>query len=80
MMGIQMLPCHTPLRSAWHGNGQAKEKMNHIIKSIKELTKCNDIDLQKIQTALDRRRLKKNDFLLKSGQVCRQYYFVESGT
>ncbi|MEM6320023.1 MAG: cyclic nucleotide-binding domain-containing protein [Bacteroidota bacterium] len=54
--------------------------MNHIIKSIRELTKCNDIDLQKIQTTLDRRKLKKNDFLLKSGQVCRQYYFVESGT
>ncbi|MEM1215707.1 MAG: hypothetical protein AAGJ82_08485, partial [Bacteroidota bacterium] len=72
--------CITQCEDLGVGDKQKQKEMNHLLKSIKELTNCNDIDLQKIQNSLDRRRLKKNDFLLRSGQICRQYYFVESGT
>ncbi|MEO1450293.1 MAG: cyclic nucleotide-binding domain-containing protein, partial [Bacteroidota bacterium] len=51
-----------------------------LIHSIQQLAEVDKAEAQVIYDALQRVVLEKEDFLLRAGQICRQYYFVETGT
>lgn len=48
-------------------------------KFIEKYTKLPDADWQTIQQAFERREIKKNEFILEEGRVCRHFYFLEEG-
>ncbi|MEM1318825.1 MAG: Crp/Fnr family transcriptional regulator [Bacteroidota bacterium] len=54
--------------------------MNRLTETIKTLSLGSNEEVRAIQNNLSRIELKKNDYLLKAGQICSKYYFIESGT
>ena len=55
-------------------------KMNSIRQTIKELCHPTEEQLEEICGALTPKELRKGQYLLSEGRVCRQYYFLEEGT
>ena len=53
--------------------------MNNLLKYIHSLTNFSDSSWELLQPALTRREFKKNEFLLKQGQICSSLFYIESG-
>lgn len=51
----------------------------NIIKHIRKYIELDDHSIEVLNTYIKPITLKKKDFLLKEGQVCRSIYFVEKG-
>jgi len=50
-----------------------------LIEHIKQYIVLNETEVQKVLTYVQPGQLKKKEYLLKEGQVCRSNYFVEQG-
>lgn len=46
---------------------------------IENYTKIPDAEWQIIQQAFERKEIKKNEFILEEGKICRYFYFLEEG-
>jgi len=53
--------------------------MQRLVNYIKSLIEINDDDLNKVLENFSEKKLTKNSFLLKKGQIASFYYFVASG-
>ncbi|MEM1217187.1 MAG: Crp/Fnr family transcriptional regulator [Bacteroidota bacterium] len=54
--------------------------MENVRAAITALSASPSAEVDSIFTNLRLRKLAKGDFLLKSGQICTQYYFIEQGS
>ncbi|MEM6766843.1 MAG: Crp/Fnr family transcriptional regulator [Bacteroidota bacterium] len=54
--------------------------MSAILKSIRELSAGSEEDVLDIFYSLKKKKIEKDDFILREGEVCTQYFFVESGS
>ncbi|OYQ46480.1 hypothetical protein CHU92_01435 [Flavobacterium cyanobacteriorum] len=54
--------------------------METLKQEIKDLSQGNKDQVAEIIHSLKSVRLAKGDFLLKAGQICRQYFFIDSGS
>ena len=54
--------------------------MKKIAQEIEKLCNTDSLHLDAIYKALKYRKLKKGEYLLREGRVCRHYYFLESGS
>ena len=52
----------------------------NIKSTIKQLSLGEEKDVEDIYNHLTIRKIQKGDFLLQAGQVCKDYFFVESGS
>jgi CRP-like cAMP-binding protein len=53
--------------------------MENLLKYIYSLTKFSDESWELLQPALSKKGLKKNEFLLKEGQVCNSLFYIDKG-
>lgn len=53
--------------------------MDNFIKHVNKFTSISQSEIEKLQSATKFITLKKKDFLLKEGEICRFNYFVEKG-
>lgn len=53
--------------------------MNNLLKYIRSLTDFSDQSWELLQGALTKKEFKKNDYLLKEGQVCNSLFYIERG-
>lgn len=53
--------------------------MNNLLTYIRSLTSFSDTSWELLQPALTERKFRKNDFLLKQGQVCNSLFYVDKG-
>ena len=53
--------------------------MNNLLEYIRSLTKFSDESWELLQPALTKREFKKNEFLLKAGQVCNTLFYIDKG-
>lgn len=53
--------------------------MNNLLKYIRTLTNFSDESWELLQPALEKRAFKKNEFLLKQGQVCNSLFYIDNG-
>jgi CRP-like cAMP-binding protein len=53
--------------------------MQTIKNEITKLTGADELEVDNILSRLKLVKIRKGDFLLKAGQVCDQYYFIEDG-
>ncbi|MEO0341020.1 MAG: cyclic nucleotide-binding domain-containing protein, partial [Bacteroidota bacterium] len=54
--------------------------MERISATIAQLSEGSSQEIEEILWNLSRKELDNNDYLLKSGQICTQYFFIENGT
>ncbi|MEM9548928.1 MAG: Crp/Fnr family transcriptional regulator [Bacteroidota bacterium] len=54
--------------------------MKNITETIQNLSGGNIQDAQEILNVFEPVHMRKNQYLLKEGQICSSYYFIESGT
>jgi CRP-like cAMP-binding protein len=55
------------------------ETMNNLLKYIRSLTNISDSSWELLQPALTKREFKKNEFLLKQGQICSSLFYIDNG-
>ncbi len=55
------------------------EIMNNLLKFIHSLTNFSDESWDLLQPALTKREFKKNELLLKEGQVCNSLFYIDIG-
>jgi CRP-like cAMP-binding protein len=53
--------------------------MNNLLHYIRSLTNISDRSWELLQPALTKRGFKKNELLLKQGQVCSSLFYIDSG-
>jgi CRP-like cAMP-binding protein len=53
--------------------------MNTLLKYIRSLTNFSDNSWELLQPALTKQVFKKNEFLLKQGQICNSLFYIEKG-
>jgi CRP-like cAMP-binding protein len=53
--------------------------MNNLLKYIRSLTNFSDRSWELLQPALTKSEFKKNEFLLKQGQVCNSLFYIDKG-
>lgn len=53
--------------------------MDHLLKYIQSLSPLSKDSWDLLQTALTKQTFKKNEFLLKEGQVCNYLFYIDSG-
>ncbi|MEO8413088.1 MAG: hypothetical protein ABI472_05485 [Ginsengibacter sp.] len=53
--------------------------MNNLLKYIHSITEFSDESWISLQPALTKRVFKKNEFLLKEGEVCKSLFFIDKG-
>ena len=53
--------------------------MNNLLKYNRSLTSFSDRSWDLLQPALTKRRFKKNELLLKEGQVCNSLFYIDEG-
>lgn len=53
--------------------------MNNLLKYIHSLTAFSDKSWELLQPALNKKELRKNEFLLKEGQVCNSLFYIDDG-
>src|SRR5690606_29876554 len=53
--------------------------MNNLLKYIRSLTSFSDESWKLLQPALTQKEFKKNEFLLKEGQVCNSLFYINKG-
>lgn len=53
--------------------------MNNLLKYIHSLTSFSDESWKLLQPALTHKKFKKNEFLLKEGQVCNSLFYIDKG-
>lgn len=58
---------------------QIKTGMDNLLKYNRSLTNFSDESWEILQPALTKRSFKKNDFLLKQGQVCNALFYIDKG-
>jgi CRP-like cAMP-binding protein len=54
-------------------------QMNDLLNFIRSLTNVSDRSWELLQPALTKREFRKNEFLLKQGQVCNSLFYIGSG-
>jgi CRP-like cAMP-binding protein len=57
----------------------AKYNMRKLINTISNYITVSEEDIQVIEQLFSKKELKENDYLLKSGNVCQEYVFVDKG-
>ena len=55
-------------------------KMKILKQAITELSGASPEECEEIGKELTLKKLKKDQFILREGRICRQYYFLEQGT
>lgn len=55
------------------------EAMDKLLKYIRSLTNFSDESWELLQPVLTKQTFKKNEFLLKQGQVCNSLFYIDSG-
>jgi len=53
--------------------------MDNLLKYIHSLTNFSDRSWELLQPALTKRKFKKNELLLRQGQVCNSLFYIDSG-
>lgn len=53
--------------------------MNNLLKYLQSLTTFSNESWDLLQFALSRREYKKNEFLIKEGQVCNSLFYIDRG-
>src|SRR5215216_6049136 len=53
--------------------------MDNLLKFIRSLTEFSDESWMILQPALSAKTFKKNEFLLKEGEVCNSLFFIDKG-
>lgn len=53
--------------------------MDNLLKYIHSLTEFSDKSWELLQPALTSKVFKKNDFLLKEGQICNSLFYIDNG-
>src|SRR5690606_29464564 len=53
--------------------------MNNLLEYIRSLTNFSDESWKSLQPALTPKEFKKNEFLLKEGQVCNSLFYIDKG-
>lgn len=53
--------------------------MDNLLKYIRSLTSFSDTSWELLKPALTRKVFKKNELLLKQGQVCNSLFYIDSG-
>lgn len=53
--------------------------MNNLLKYIHSLTNFSDRSWELLQPALTKQEFKKNEFLLKQGQICHSLFYIDNG-
>ncbi|MFT4153493.1 Crp/Fnr family transcriptional regulator [Parafilimonas sp.] len=53
--------------------------MNNLLKYIRSLTNFSDESWDLLQPALTKRAFRKNEFLLKQGQICNSLFYIING-
>ena len=53
--------------------------MDNLLRYIRSLTNFSDTSWKMLQDALTKKAFKKNEFLLKEGQVCQSLFYIDSG-
>jgi CRP-like cAMP-binding protein len=53
--------------------------VNNLLKYIRSLTNFSDKSWELLQPALTKQEFKKNEFLLKKGQICNSLFYIEKG-
>lgn len=53
--------------------------MDNLLKYIHSLTEFSDESWELLQVALTKKEFKKNEFLLKEGQVCNSLFYIDNG-
>ncbi len=56
------------------------KEISAVLKSIKELSSGTEEEIQEIFDSLKKSEFEKDEFLLREGSICNQYFFVESGS
>lgn len=54
-------------------------EMGNLLKYIHELTDFSDENWQTLQSALTPMSFKKNEFLLKEGEICNSLFYIDKG-
>jgi CRP-like cAMP-binding protein len=55
------------------------EIVNNLLKYIRSLTNFSDRSWELLQSALTKRELRKNEFLLREGEVCNSLFYIDKG-
>lgn len=53
--------------------------MDNLLKFIRSLTSFSDKSWEQLQPALTKREFKKNEFLLRQGQICNSLFYIDNG-
>lgn len=53
--------------------------MDNLLKYIRSLTHFSDASWELLQSALTKREFRKNEWLLKEGQVCNTLFYIDKG-
>jgi CRP-like cAMP-binding protein len=53
--------------------------MNNLLKYIHSLTTFSDKSWELLQPALTKQEFKKNEFLLKQGEICNSLFYIDNG-
>ena len=53
--------------------------MENLLKYIHSLTNFSDTSWELLQPALTKREFKKNEFLLRQGQICNSLFYIDNG-
>lgn len=53
--------------------------MENLLKYIRSLTSFSDESWTLLQSALSEKRYKKNELLLKEGEICRSLFYIDKG-
>jgi CRP-like cAMP-binding protein len=56
-----------------------QKPMDNLLKYIRSLTNFSDNSWELLQPALTKREFKKNELLLKQGQVCNSLFYIDNG-
>lgn len=60
-------------------NDQPNQGMDILIQAIKKIAPMPEADLALLYPILQKKQAKKNEFLLKEGEACKNVYFLTSG-
>ena len=53
--------------------------MENLLNYIRSLTEFSDASWELLQQALAKKQFRKNEFLLKEGQICNSLFYIDSG-
>lgn len=67
------------MKQNYNNNEIEQSALNTIIAAIKNIAPISESDIELLVSILKSKTVKKNEYLLKEGEVCRNTYFLVSG-